>query len=98
MEYGAAVWDPHQKYNSNKVERVHRNVVLQGSSKVSFQDTLVFLICLMCWGGHLFSKETGGSTYSVLLNFNGLAQVPFKGVLVEASIICPRLMESNAFE
>ena len=24
MEYGATVWDPYQKYNSNKVYRVHR--------------------------------------------------------------------------
>ena len=31
-----------------------------------------------------FSKETGGSTYSVLQIINGLAQVPFEGVLVEA--------------
>ena len=50
MEYGATVWDPYQKYKSDKVERV------QGSSKVGIQDTLVFLICLMCWGGHLFLK------------------------------------------
>ena len=47
MEYGATVWDPYQKYNSDKVERV------QGSSKVGIQDTLVFL---MCWGGRLFLK------------------------------------------
>ena len=32
------------------------SVELQGSSKVGIQDTLVFLICLMCWGGHLFLK------------------------------------------
>ena len=32
------------------------SVELQGLSKVGIQDTLVFLICLMCWGGHLFLK------------------------------------------
>ena len=32
------------------------NVELQGSSKVGIRDTLVFLICLMCWGGRLFLK------------------------------------------
>ena len=32
------------------------SVKLQGLSKVGIQDTLVFLICLMCWGGHLFLK------------------------------------------
>ena len=42
------------------------SVELQGSSKVGIRDTLVFLICLMCWDRRLFLKETGGSTYSVL--------------------------------
>ena len=46
---------------------------LQGSSKVGIQDTLLFLICLMSWGGHPFLK--GDSTNSVF--FNGLAQAPF---------------------
>ena len=56
MEYGATVWDPYQKYNSDKIERVQR-VKLQGLSRVGTRDTLVFLICLMCWGGRLFLKE-----------------------------------------
>ena len=54
MEYGATVWDPYQKYNSDKIERC--SVELQDSSKVGIRDTLVFLICLMCWGGRLFLK------------------------------------------
>ena len=32
------------------------SVKLQSSLKVGIQDTLVFLICLMCWGGRLFLK------------------------------------------
>ena len=32
------------------------SVELQGSLKVGIQDTLVFLISFMCWGGHLFLK------------------------------------------
>ena len=31
-----------------------------------------------------FSKVTGGSTYSVLQNYYGLAQVPFECILVDA--------------
>ena len=55
MEYGATVWDPYQKYNSDKIGGC--SVELQGSSKVGIRDTLVFLIlCLMCWGGRLFIK------------------------------------------
>ena len=32
------------------------SVEQQGSSKVGIRDTLVFLICLICWGGRLFLK------------------------------------------
>ena len=32
------------------------SVELQDSPKVGIWDTLVFLICLMFWGGHLFIK------------------------------------------
>ena len=32
------------------------SIELQGSSKVGIRDTLVFLTCLMCWGGRLFLK------------------------------------------
>ena len=35
------------------------SVELQGSSKVGIRDTLVFLICMMCWGGRLFLKGDG---------------------------------------
>ena len=56
---------------------------LQGSSKVGIQDILVFLICLMCWGGRLFLK--GDSTYSVLQNYqrfgtSALRRRPCRGV------------------
>ena len=54
MEYGATVWDPYQKTIVTKLRGC--SVELQGSSKVGIQDTLVFLICLMCWGGRLFLK------------------------------------------
>ena len=53
MEYGATVWDPYQKYNSDKVEKVQRRAARIVKSRYSIQDTLVFL---MCWGGRLFLK------------------------------------------
>ena len=55
MEYGATVWDPYQKYNSESKLR-GCSVELQGSSRVGIRDTLVFLTCLMSWGGRLFLK------------------------------------------
>ena len=57
------------------------SVELQGSSKVGIQDNIVFLICLMCWGGRLFLK--GDRRLDLFYKIiNGLAQVPFEGVLV----------------
>ena len=42
---------------STTVRRLRGCIVkLQGSSKVGIQDTLVFLICLMCWGGRFILK------------------------------------------
>ena len=61
--YGATVWDPYQKYNGDKIERVQHR---QGSSRVGIRDTLVYLICLMSGVDASFSKETGGSTCPVL--------------------------------
>ena len=54
MENGATVWDAHQKYKLTKLRGCSAEV--QGSSKVGIRDTLVFLICIMCWGGRLFLK------------------------------------------
>ena len=56
------------------------SIELQGLSKVGIQVTLVFLICLMSWGGRLFLK---GDRRLDLFCFTKL-QVPFEGVLIEA--------------
>ena len=57
---------------------------LQDLLKVGIQDTLVFLICLLSWDDRLFLKETGGSLILFYKIINGLAQVPFEDVLIEA--------------
>ena len=49
MEYGATVWDPYQKYNSDKVERVQPRAARFVKSSYS-------RYCLMCWSGRLFLK------------------------------------------
>ena len=51
----APLFGTHTK-NRTVIKLRRCSVELQGSSKVGIQDTLVFLICLMCWGGHLFLK------------------------------------------
>ena len=61
------------------------SVELQGSLKVGIRDTLVFLICLMCWGGRIFLKRRQEARLILFYKIiNGLAQVPFEGVHVEA--------------
>ena len=54
------------------------SIELQYSSKVGIRDILVFLICLMCWGG----QEARLILFYKIIN--SLAQVPFEGVLLEA--------------
>ena len=54
MEYGATVWDPYQNTTVTKLRGC--SVELQGSPKVDIQNTLVFVICFMCWAGRLFLK------------------------------------------
>ena len=71
----APLFGTHTK-NTTVIKLRGCSVELQGSSKVGIQDTLVFLICLMCWGGRILLK---GDKI-----INGLAQVPCEGVLVEA--------------
>ena len=51
----ATLFGTHTK-NTTVIKLRGFSVELQGSSKVGIQDTLVFLICLMCWDGHLLLK------------------------------------------
>ena len=59
MEYGATVWDPEQKYNSDKVEMVQRQAVRFGKSRYSRYSSVSDMLDVMTAS---FSKETGGST------------------------------------
>ena len=52
----APLFGTHTK-NTTVIKLRGCSVELQGSSKVGIQDTRVFLICLMCWGGRLFLKR-----------------------------------------
>ena len=61
------------------------SVELQGSTYVGIQNTLVFLICLMCWGWTPLSQRRPEARLILFYKIiNGLAQMPFEGVLVEA--------------
>ena len=44
MEYGTTVWDPHQKYNSEKVERVQRRAEWLVKSRYSRYSSVSYML------------------------------------------------------
>ena len=54
MEYSATVWDPYQKYNSDKVERVQRRAARFVKSSYSRYSSVSDILDV--WGGRLFLK------------------------------------------
>ena len=65
MEYGATVWDPYQNYNSDKIEKAQRRAARFVKSRYSRYSSVSDMLGVDA----SFSKETGGSTYSVLKNY-----------------------------
>ena len=65
MEYGATVSDPYQKYNSDKIERVQHRAARFVKSRYSRYSSVSDILGVDA----SLSKETGGSTYSVLQNY-----------------------------
>ena len=68
------------------------SVELQGSSRVGTRDTLVFLICLMCCGGHLVLK---GDRRLDLFCFTILLKVWHKCPSKASLSRCIRVLEEN---
>ena len=86
MGYGATVWDPYQKYNSDKVERVQL-VKSRYTRYSSVSDVL---------GWTPFSQRRQEARLILFYKIiNGLAQVPFEGVLVEVYKGTLRVLEEN---
>ena len=83
MEYGATVWDPYQKYNSDKVERVQRRAARFVKSWYSRYSSVSDMLDVLGWTP-LSQRRQEARLIMFYKIINGLAQVPFKGVLVEA--------------
>ena len=49
MEYGATVWDPYQKYNSDKVERVQRRAARFVKSRYSRYSSVSDMLDVLGW-------------------------------------------------
>ena len=49
IEYGATVWDPYQKYNSDKVERVQRLAARFVKSRYSRYSSVSDMLDVLGW-------------------------------------------------
>ena len=49
MEYGATVWDPYQKYNSDKIERVQRRAARFVKSRYSRYSSVSDMLDELGW-------------------------------------------------
>ena len=83
MEYGAIVWDPYQKYNSDKVERVQRRAARFVKSRYSRYSSVSDMIDVLGWPS-LSRRRQEARLILFYKIINGLAQVPFESVIVEA--------------
>ena len=83
MEYGANVWDPYQKYNSEKVERVQRRAARFVKRRHTKCSSVSDMLDELGWPplSHRRQQARLILFYKII---NGLAQVPFEGVLIEA--------------
>ena len=83
MEYGATVWDPYQKYNSDKIERVQHRAARFVKSRYSRYSSVSDVLDVLGWTP-LSQRRQEARLILFYKIINGLAQVPFERVLVEA--------------
>ena len=88
-EYGATVWDPYQKYqkyqiyNNDKVERVQRRAARFVKSRYSRYSSVSDMLDVLGWTP-LSQRSQEARLILFYKIINGLAHVPFEGVIVEA--------------
>ena len=83
MEYGATVWDPYQKYNSDKIEKMQRRAARFVKSRYSRYSSVSDMLDVLGWTP-LSQRRPETQLILFYKIINGLAQVPFEDVLVEA--------------
>ena len=83
VEYSSTGWDPYQKYNSDKVESVQRRAVRFIKSRDTRYYSVSDMLDELGWPPLSQTRQEARLIlfYKII---NGLAQVPFEGVLVEA--------------
>ena len=80
MEYGATVWDPYRKYNSDKVERVQHRAARFVKSWYSRYSSVSDMLDVLGWMP-LSQWRQEAQLILFYKIINGLSQVPFEGVI-----------------
>ena len=79
MEYGATLWDPYQKYSSDKIERVQCRAARFVKSRYSRYSSVSDMLDVLEWTP-LSQRRQEARLILFYKIINGLAQVPFEGV------------------
>ena len=82
MEYGATVWDPYEKYNSNNVKRVQRRAARFVKCRYTRYSSVSDMLDELGWPP-LSQRRQEVRLILFYKMINGLAQVPFEGILIE---------------
>ena len=82
IEYGATVWDPYQRYNSVKVAMVQRRVTRFVKGRYTRYSNVSDSLDELGWPS-LSQRRQGARLIQFYKYINGLAQVPYDGVLIE---------------
>ena len=90
MKYGATVWDPYQKYNSDNVERVQRRAAMFVKSLYSRYSSVCDMLDVLGWPP-LSQRSQEARLILFYKIIHGLPQVPFEGVLLRRI----RVLEGN---
>ena len=70
MEYGATVWDPYQKYNSDKIERVQRRAARFVKSRYSRYSSVSDMLDVLGWTPLSQRRQELDERVRRLSNFN----------------------------
>ena len=82
-DYCSTVWDPHQKYNHDKLEMVQRRAARFVKSKYKRTESVTAMLNELGW--HSLSKRREDARLILLYKIiNNLAKVPHEHILVKA--------------
>ena len=83
MEYGATVWEPYQKYNSDKVERVQYQAARLVKRRYTRYSSVSDMLDELRWPP-LSQRRQEARLILFYKIINRFAKVPPEGVLIEA--------------